>query len=617
MTEQQHDFKQFESFSDLHRYVKNLSLADLTPGELRGLNRAIKKSSDKPEAKRFALLGNVTLDILADQARPYLFQVGAETQFYSVDINQHYQAVFDENSELHRFNPNLTVLILSLRELNPAFVESFALMDATQREQALEECYKHIEQWLEAALDRLSGDIVIANFPLPAFRALSVADSREVTSQASYYHQLNERIQSLVSRYNRCHLLDLATLVARVGHQQAFDNKMFYLAKIEWSEQFAQTVAAELSRLWVAINGLSKKCLVLDLDNTLWGGVVGEEGPRGVKVGKGDPVGEALYDFQHALKAYKARGILLAICSKNNLSDVEEVFELRPEMPLKLDDFSVVMANWEHKPVNIQAIAEQLNIGVDSLVFIDDNPVEVNMVRDMLPDVVSLLLPALPEACPEFALSLPWFEKTVILDDDKKKAEQYQQNNQREQMKASSGGLEAYLQGLETKVALRLATDQDAARVHQLFTKTNQFNLTTQRYSREEVDQFITGDGCDLHIFSVSDRFGDLGIVGQVLVKHNTDGVADIDSFIMSCRSMGRGVEKAILNAMKRYYFEVKGLSALTARYLPTKKNVPVQSLYEEAGFTVIARTDSACDYKLSADQLSYQDADWIDLQQC
>jgi len=615
MTEPRHDFKQYQTFSALQQYVKNISLADLSPSESRGLSRAIKKVADKPEAKRIALLGNVTLDILAEHAQPYLFQVGAASDFHCVDINQHYQSVFNEDSELHQFKPDLSVLILSLRELNPAFFESFALLDNQQREQCVEDICSHIEQWLEAALARLSGDIVIANFPLPAYRALSVADSREGANQASYYQRINQRIDALVNSSNRCQLLDLATLAARVGYQQAFDHKMFYLAKIEWTALFAETVAAELARLWVAINGLSKKCLVLDLDNTLWGGVIGEEGPRGVKVGKGDPISEAFYDFQHALKAYKARGVLLAICSKNNLSDVQEVFELRPEMPLKLDDFSVVMANWEHKPVNIQSIVEQLNIGIDSLVFIDDNPVEVNMVRDMLPEVVSLLLPDLPEACPDFALQLPWFEKTIILADDRDKAQQYQQNSQREEMKASAGGLEAYLQGLDTHVALRFANVDDAARVHQLFTKTNQFNLTTHRYSRSEVDQFIAGKD-DLHVFSVSDRFGDLGIVGQVLVKQVDETEADIDSFIMSCRSMGRGVEKAILNALKTYYFESKGLSTLTARYIPTKKNVPVKSLYDEAGFEVVSNTDEGIIYSLCSDQLSFQEAGWIALHQ-
>ena len=614
--EQIKDFSESADFATLVSHLKNFPFSEFSSRDLRKLNRQLKSVSGKPEPQKIAFLGNVTLDMLPSAMNLPLAQLGMLGDYHVVDINQHYQAIYSETSELVKFKPDYSILILSMRELNPQFCEQFSNLSVQQRKACFQDITRHIQEWVDAALEKLTGNIILTNFPLPGFSASGLADVRDTESEWKYYSELNQYLIELTQSSNRIQLLDLQQLVNRVGTGQAYDTKMYYLAKIEWTESFAQTVTSQIAKLIFASKGMSKKCLVLDLDNTLWGGIIGEDGPQGVNVGKGNPVGEAFYDFQHRILNLKARGILLAICSKNNLSDVEETFKLRSEMPLSLDDFTVIMANWEHKQANIAAIAQQLNIGLDSLVFIDDNPVEVNMVREMLPEVVSLLLPDVPETMSSFIADLPWFEKTVLLEDDRNKAEQYKQNSQREQMKAQSGGLESYLHSLETIVTLRFPEAGDSARIYQLFTKTNQFNATTIRYSQEDVDSFISDETVDLHIFSVKDRFGDLGIVGLVLIRQVEDENktlgGDIDSFIMSCRSMGRGVEKAVLNTLKTYYFEEKGYAFLTSSYRPTKKNLPIKTVYTEAGFTTISTSEEGDYYRLASADMSLQEADWI-----
>ncbi len=617
-----------QPFSALQQFLQHQDFSQLTSRELRGIVRALKKVTDKPTALRIGLLGNTTLNTLPEHIAPHLVPLGLTADFFVGDINQHFQAVLDPQHALHAFNPELLCLALNLKELAPGLINDFGELALDARESLFEETLTQIQQWVFAALKNTSAHLILCTFPTPAFYNNGLADHRDPLSQADYHHRLNQGIRSLVKEHSRCHLLDIQHLVANLGLQQAYDAKLWYMAKIDWSESLQRLVGAEFTKLVLAQRGLAKKCLVLDLDNTLWGGIIGEDGPLGVKVGSGHPTSEAFYDFQLSIRALKARGILLAICSKNNLDDVKETFEKRSEMPLKLADFSVVMANWEHKPHNIQRIATQLNIGLDSLVFVDDNPVEVNMVRETLPMVISLQLPAEPERLSTFLLQQPWFEKTQLLADDKNKTEQYRQNSAREALKESSEGLEGYLTSLQTEAVLRLATPEDTARVHQLFTKTNQFNVTTKRYALDEVERFIASPEFDLYVFSVSDKFGDLGIVGQVLVTHHDD-CNEIDSFIMSCRAMGRSIEKKILHAIMQHYLSnqkslnqeqanqkplTKEAMPLTAEFRPTAKNIPCATFFDDAGFQLLSDADGVKRYEQVPNQNHQDTAHWIAL---
>src|SRR5215210_7774340 len=387
---------------------------------------------------------------------------------------------------------------------------------------------------------------------------------------------------------------------------------MYYLAKMEWSPGFLPTVAAELVRQIKAIRNVGKKCLVLDLDNTLWGGVVGEDGPTGIKIGTGDPEAEAFLEFHHKLKALQDRGVLLAVCSKNNRADVVEVFDSRPEIPLKLADFAAAEICWDPKHEGLKRIAAALNIGTDSLVFVDDNPAEISLVQQMMPEVKTVLLPPDPAEYAGLIERMNDFETPEILEEDRRKTGQYRENRQRQELQASVGGLEGYLASLRTEVEIHLARREDLPRVHQLFSKTNQFNLTTERYSLAEIERFATSPACELWVARARDRFGDLETIAVVLLK-KVGRMATIDTFLMSCRAMGRGIETAIMNHVKHRLVEERSGLELRGRYLPTPKNKPVERFYDEQGFRLLESSPSGEKlYGLRRDEVRLAPCDWI-----
>jgi FkbH-like protein len=470
----------------------------------------------------------------------------------------------------------------------------------------------HIENWLSVVTKKFTSTIIVCNFNLPAFNQKGVADVNDSLSEMRFYGELNMQLEDLLRRGPRTHLFDIARLSARSGLEKVCDPKMFYLAKMYWSEQFLPTVAEEITRYIIAIQGWSKKCLVLDLDNTIWGGAAGEEGPLEVKIGLGDPISEAYLDFQYEIKALKDRGILLAICSKNNRDDALEVFRRRPEMPLQITDFAAMEINWDNKHSNIMKIAETLNIGIDSLVFIDDNPAECSLIQQMLPRVKTVLLPANHEEIAATIQRLHSFEKVVILQEDQKKTEQYQRDNQREVLRGSSNDLTTYLYSLKTEICIKRAEEKEVSRIHQLFLKTNQFNVTTIRYSVGRIEQFLKDPNYELWYVIAHDCFGLMGIIGLYL-QQEIDGDLNIDSFILSCRAMGRDIEVAVMNHIKQQYLLHENGGFLTGRYDPTRRNKPVSDFFEKQGFLLIDETSGGSKrYRLSRDNLRLIDCPWI-----
>ncbi|MEM7025115.1 MAG: HAD-IIIC family phosphatase, partial [Pseudomonadota bacterium] len=400
----------------------------------------------------------------------------------------------------------------------------------------------------------------------------------------------------------RVRLLDADGATSRFGKARAFNPTLYNLARMPWHEGVLPYLADEIVRYVYAHLGRTKKCLVLDLDNTLWGGVVGEDGPDGIEVGPGGAIGEGFEAFQRAILAVRDRGVLLAINSKNNADDVDEVFRLKPDMPLKLGDFSSCMINWQPKHENLIAIAKELNIGVDSLVFVDDNPVECTLVEEMLPEVQVVQLPKDPAQYADLLRDLVAFEKLSITAEDRVKSAQYQQQRERAAHRESVGDIESYLASLATTVKVRTATEANQARIHQMFSKTNQFNLTTKRYTPAEIERFITDDRYVLRTIDASDRFGALGIIGLYLVDLDREQPY-IDSFVMSCRAIGRGIETAVMNGIKQEFLISQRHEALVADFVPTKKNVPARDFYQSQGFMRVEETnDGGQSFRLGAD---------------
>jgi FkbH-like protein len=332
---------------------------------------------------------------------------------------------------------------------------------------------------------------------------------------------------------------------------------------------------------------LSKKCLVLDLDNTLWGGVIGDDGPEGIILGEGTGTGEAHLALQRYAKQLRERGVILAICSKNDPAVAEAVFRDHPEMLLKRSDIAAFVANWEDKAANLRRIAEQLNIGLESLVFVDDNPAERARIRQSLPMVAVPELPADPAHYVRCLADAGYFESVAFTTEDSRRGEQYAANASREALRESSQGMDDFLRGLEMSVTFGPFRTVDLARVAQLIGKTNQFNLTTRRHSLEDVSRFASSDRSLTLQFRLVDRFGDNGLV-SVMILHpdpRSPDLLEIDTWVMSCRVFGRQLEQETMNIAVESARRM-GARALRAEYIPTAKNGVVSQLYPALGFT-------------------------------
>jgi FkbH-like protein len=583
----------------------------LTATEAGVLSRALHAWGAPPDVK-IAYLGNFTLDLLPGCVDVACAREGLRVASYVGKLDQYVQEILDEGSTLVRWQPDIVFLALSLRLLRPDRVAAFPRLSTAERHELREEVAAHLESWATAALDRVPATLLLANFPSPAFPLAGVADSKAEYGETEFFLDLNLDLLRRFKSRPRVRLVDLDRLTGRFGKERVIDRKMFYLARMEWSPAFLPVVAGELARQVTAVQGIARKCLVLDLDNTLWGGVVGEDGAAGVKIGRGDPEAEAFLDFQHRVKALQAQGVLLAVCSKNNPADVKEVFDTRPELPLKLADFAAQEICWDPKPQALRRIAAALNLGTDSLVFLDDNPAEVSMVTQMLPEVKAVLLPPDPAEYGSVLDRLADFERAAVLAEDRQKTEQYRQNRERADLQAAAGDLASYLMSLRTELEIRRVRREDLERVHQLFHKTNQFNVTTQRYSLAEIERCAASHQCELWTARARDRFGDLGTVAVVLLKQNGRSLL-VDSLLMSCRAMGRGIETALLNHVKSRLLEHRALLDLRARYLPTAKNKPVENLFESHGFWVSeARPTGEKLYALGRSEAKLESCDWI-----
>lgn len=563
----------------------------LTGREVTVVSRQIEKLRQGADL-RIAYLGSHTIEPLPQYVSVAAAARGLLVAGHVGDFNQYYQEILSEASPLKAFDPQLMFLSLSLRDLAPQVYYDFANLSAEDKRAAHESIVGHVVDWVDEAIKASNASLLIANFVVPAARQAGIADLDQEGGETAFYLRLNLALLERLAGNPRAHLFDMDGVAGRYGKARAFSPALYHLARMPWQEGLLPHLADELLRYVQAHAGRTRKCLVLDLDNTLWGGVLGEEGPEGIEVGPGGAMAEAFLEFQRTIAMLKGRGIMLAINSKNNEEDVREAFRLRAEMPLKLEDFSAVRINWQHKHENLLALAEELNIGVDSLVFVDDNPAECTLIQEMLPAVRVVSLPGDPADYAATLLDLMEFEKLGITAEDRAKTRQYQEQRQRAEQRRAVGDLDAYLASLQTEVRIRAPSEATRARVHQLFSKTNQFNVTTKRYSPADIDRFMADERFVLRTIEATDRFGPLGIIGVYLIDRSQE-VPRIDSFLMSCRAIGRGIETAAMNTIKEELLRDRRHAALLAEFIPTKKNAPARAFYESQGFSRVGEDAS------------------------
>jgi FkbH-like protein len=583
--------KRAERAEDVMAALANTDVRELTGREVTVVGRQLEKLRQGADL-RIAYLGSHTIDPLPQYVSVAAAAKGLLVAGHVGDFNQYYQEILGEASALKAFEPQLIFLALSLRELAPQVYYDFSKLTEEDRRAARESIVGHVLNWVEEAIKATHASVLVANFVIPAARQAGIADLHQADGETAFYLRLNLELLERLAGNPRAYLFDMEGVVGRFGKARAFSSAMYHLAKMPWQEGLLSHLADELLRYALAHVGRTKKCLVLDLDNTLWGGVLGEEGPEGIEIGPGGATAEAFLVFQRTIVMLKNRGIMLAINSKNNDADVREAFRIRSDMPLKLEDFSSLQINWQNKHENLIAIAEELNIGVDSLVFLDDNPVECALIEEMLPAVRVVRLPRDPADWSDLLLDLLEFEKLSITAEDRAKTRQYQEQRQRAVHREAVGDLDAYLASLQTQIRIRPPSDANRARVHQLFSKTNQFNVTTKRYSPADIDRFMSDDHFVLRTIEATDRFGPLGIIGVYLIDLS-NGKPYVDSFLMSCRAIGRGIETAVMNTIKEEFLQKQRHEAMLADFVPTRKNVPARTFYASQGFSLVGESKS------------------------
>ena len=606
------NFSRARSLHELRHACSGRRISELSSGDLRGIARKAREFA-ADEAIRLACLGNVTLDPLPEVIEAVAFCAGVDLTALAGRYDQYMQELMDAGSSVRRFAPDIVSLSLDMRALDADLYFNCSTWPPAQVAERRDDLLDRVASAVDTVLVNTTASCILFNFPAPTKFRLGIADGKRTHSEFAFYAGLNLALAERFRAKPRVQIVDVETLSAAFGKQRAFDNRMFYLAKLPWHESFLPALAEEIVRHIEAATGRTRKCLVLDLDNTLWGGVLGEEGPFGISIGPGDPVGEAFLDFQMRIKGMQERGIILAICSKNNPADVEELFESRKDMPLKRSDFAATEVGWDSKNLGLERIADRLGLGTDSLVYIDDNPAEIRLINETMPEVATLLLPGDPARYSDALDGLHGLDKATVSADDARKQAQYSERAQRESSRQQFTDLGAYLKSLGTHISVWLAAEPDIKRIHELFSKTNQFNSTTKRYTLAEIESFMRSPEHDLIAFSATDRFGDLGTIGVSLVRLASPETAEIDSFIMSCRAIGRGIESAVLNQLQERYLDSPRFHYLDVDYVPSRKNAPFRKFLDEHAFRKIRDGESgAAIFRLDADAGNGRRADWI-----
>ena len=565
--------------------LRQLIQPDLDYTSALSLARVLKLVARTPKNPlRLAVLGTFTADQLIALLDLYLFALGIDVEVYESDFDVLHQEVADPASGLYEFCPDVVFLAANRRSIGnqPNLTDSPAQVD--QLVQA------EVDRWAQlwqTIGNRLGCQIIQNNFDAPPWRTLSNHEARHHAGLARFFANVNAGLETAAPPLVTIH--DVDHLSALAGRWQWSDDRMYFHAKLPCAPECLVAYAHSVASLVGALRGKSRKALVLDLDNTLWGGVIGDDGLAGIRIGQGDDEGEAYLAFQQYIDGLRRRGVILAVCSKNNEATAREVFEKHTEMHLRLADISCFVANWEDKATNLKRIAQHLEIGIDSLVFVDDNPAERAIVRQYLPEVAVPELPLDPSGYIRAIEQHLYFQTIAVGTEDLQRTEMYGANNLRTMAQTAAGSIDEFLASLEMTARVEPVNDVNVERVAQLIARSNQFNLTTRRHSPAEVIRMARDPQWITRAVSLKDRFGDNGLISVLLARIDGQNLL-IDTWLMSCRVLKRGVEPFLLNNICDAARE-HNLDAILGDYIPTPKNALVRDHYASLGFELLSTT--------------------------
>lgn len=547
------------------------------------IKRELLESGSGFLSKKIAVLGGSTTHDIIRVLEVFLLNQGIQPIFYESEYAQYFQDVMFDNPELVEFEPDLIYIHTSNRNVAtyPAAADTAERIDAL-----LEEQYGHFRVMWDKIADKYHCPVIQNNFEYPFYRILGNQEAVFAQGRISFLNRLNEKFYQYAREHENFYIHDIHYISAAYGLDKWADPFYWHMYKYAMCMQAIPEFAYNLSNIIKAVFGKNKKSLVLDLDNTLWGGIVGDDGVENLEIGQETSMGQVYSEFQGYVKAQKDIGVVLNIASKNEYDNAVAGLN-HPDGILKPEDFILIKANWEPKSQNIAAIAEEMNILPDSLVFVDDNPAERDIAGVQVPGV------AVPEiGTPEQYIRVldhaGFFEVTSLSEDDRKRNEMYKANIEREKQQQNFGDYKEYLLSLEMKGTMKAFEPIYMARIAQLSNKSNQFNLTTKRYTQSDIEQFAADDNYITRYGKLEDKFGDNGVVSVVIGRKDSQEKAlHLELWLMSCRVLKRDMEYAMLDSMVQAC-QACGIRSMIGYYYPTAKNAMVKEFYAAMGFTKI-----------------------------
>jgi len=577
----------------LGREIRALAQHGLDVNQLNRLSKVIstailnQEPLDPLTPFRLAVLSNSTVDLIVPALVASAARHGVALEVIQPSYDQVPQEALDPDSRVNSSEPDAVLFALDYRAL-PLKV---SLNDTESASATLQGAIAYLRALRDGIKTGSNASCILQTFAPPIETLFGSLDCALPGTHRSIIDAINRDLADFVLDSGDV-LLDVAGIAQTVGIANWHNPQLWNMAKFAFSDEFVPLYADHVARIVAAIRGKSRKVLILDLDNTVWGGVIGDDGLEGIKIAQGDATGEAHLAVQRLALDLRQRGIVLAVSSKNNDEIARAPFQQHPEMLLKLDHIAVFQANWNDKATNIQAIAEELSLGLDAMVFLDDSPVERGLVRKLLPQVAVPELPEDPACYARTLAAAGYFEAVAFAAEDLKRAGYYQDNAKRANLQKQVSGLDAYLASLDMTITFQSFDATGRARIAQLINKSNQYNLTARRYTEPEVMAVEN----DPEVFTLqvrlADIFGDNGMISVVICRPAHNGVWDIETWLMSCRVLGRKVEHMVLREILEHARAV-GIHKLVGTYRPTERNKLVVDHYAKLGFSKVDEKDT------------------------
>ncbi len=558
------------------------------------LESKIIKNPDFEKKLKVAIIPSFTINGLDETLRVKCSESGIGYNSYVAGYGQYSQEFVNPKSKLYEFSPDITFLIIDIRNFLGKYFHSAHNLSPNERKLISKEKTQELENLIKNFTNNLDSKLIIMNFNIPSYSPNGILENKSEFGFDEMINEINYSLNNISKTNNSFYVYDFCKFVSKFGEENIFDYRQFHLGDIQISLNFIPSLANDLMSFIKPITGTNRKCIVLDLDNTLWGGVVGEDGFDGIELGH-TPNGKAFVEFQKELLSLWHQGIILAVNSKNNTEDAMKVIKEHPNMVLREKNFASIQINWDDKANNMKKISDEINIGLDSMVFFDDDKLNQERIKQEFPEILTVELSNEPSHFVPTLKKLNDFNVLHRTNEDKKRGEMYSQQRECKSLERNISNLDDFLKELNICVKIKKSNEFLIPRISQLTMKTNQFNLTTRRYHEEEIRNLSNDKTYSVGCAQVLDKFGDNGITSVYIIK-KSEKFWLIDTFLLSCRIMGRGVENAILSQIL-LDAKTNGVEEIRAEFIPSQKNKPSENFLSDNGFE---KQDDLWIYKLN-----------------